>query len=45
MGSSLNLIKKIDIKNVYFNSNSYNDNELELIKLLDNEEINYNYVI
>ena len=41
MGSSLNLIKKIDIKNVYFNSNSYNDNELELIKLLDNEEINY----
>ena len=45
LGSSFNLIKRIDIKNVYFNSNSYNENELKLIKMLDSENINYQKII
>ena len=41
LGSSYKLIEKIKINNVYFNSNNYNNNELELIKKLEKKRINY----
>ena len=45
LGSSYNLVKKIKIENVYFNSNSYNQNELELIKILENSNISYQKIM
>ena len=44
LGSSYNLINKINVKNVYFNSNSYNSNEIKLIKLLEKEKISYSKI-
>lgn len=41
LGSSYKLIEKIKVDNVYFNSNDYNENELELIKILNKKKINY----
>ena len=41
MGESINLINEFKVDNVIFNIGDYNDLELELIKILDNENINY----
>ena len=41
MGESINLINEFKVDNVIFNHDNYNDLELDLIKLLDNENINY----
>ena len=41
MGSSYKLIEKIEIENVYFNSNSYSEHEIELINFLKEKKINY----
>ena len=41
LGSSYQLVSKIPVSTVYFNNNSYNENELNLIKILDNKHINY----
>ena len=41
MGSSYKLIEKIEIENIYFNSNSYNEHEIELINLLKEKKISY----
>lgn len=41
MGESINLINEFKVDNVIFNHDNYNDLELDLIKVLDNENINY----
>ena len=41
MGESINLINEFKVDNVIFNIGDYNDLELELIKILNNENINY----
>ena len=41
MGSSYKIIEKMKVQKVYFNSNSYNDNEIKLIELLNKENITY----
>ena len=41
MGESINLIKGFKVDNVIFNHDSYNDLEQDLIKILDNNNINY----
>lgn len=37
MGESINLVNNYKVDNVIFNSNDYNDLELELIKVLDDK--------
>ena len=41
MGESINLINEFKVDNVIFNIGDYNDLELELIKILNNENVNY----
>ena len=41
IGSSFELVEKIKIDKIYFNSNQYNENELRLIKLLKEKHIYY----
>lgn len=41
LGEAINIINKIKVKNVIFNNDSYNDLELELIKVLNENSINY----
>ncbi len=41
MGESINLINDFKVDNVIFNHNSYNDLELDLIKVLDDKNIKY----
>jgi competence protein ComEC len=44
LGSSFSLVNKIKIENVYFNSNSYNENEKKLITLLEKKHIFYHKI-
>ena len=37
IGESINLVNNYKVDNVIFNSNDYNDLELELIKVLDDK--------
>ena len=39
MGESINLINNFNVKKVIFNNDNYNDLELELIKILNNNYI------
>ena len=41
IGNAYTLIDKFKVKRVYFNNNSYNKNELRLIKSLKKKKINY----
>ena len=41
MGESINLINEFKVDNVIFNHDSYNDLEQDLIKILDDNNINY----
>ncbi len=41
MGESINLINNFKVDNVIFNHNSYNDLELDLIRVLDEKNIKY----
>ncbi len=41
LGSSFNLVNKYKVNSVIFNHGNYNELELELIKLLENSNINY----
>ena len=44
LGSSFSLVNKIKIENVYFNSNSYNENEKKLITILEKKHIFYHKI-
>ena len=41
LGEAINIVNKLNVKNVIFNNDAYNNLELELIKVLDNKNINY----
>ena len=41
LGEAINIVNKLNVKNVIFNNDAYNNLELELTKVLDNKNINY----